>query len=389
MSDIATIKQQVQKTIDALAPGLKEISLSLHANPELAFEERESAKMLTDFLKQNGFQVEEGIAGLPTAFKAERRGARSRPNVTFLAEYDALPQTGHACGHNLIAAGSLGAAVGLAQACPDLPGKVSLTGTPAEEKGGGKIILAKAGIFDDVDAAMMVHPDCKTELVKRTLAMTSLRVSFKGKAAHAAASPHQGINALDAVILGFNAIGALRQQIKPDARIHGIITDGGQAPNIIPEHAAAAFFIRALDLDYLEELLARVKNCLSGAAQATGTAVVIEVDELVYAPFKPNYHLSDLYHHNLQALGVKADKCPETEGIASTDVGNVSQVVPTIHPSLEICGLEVAVHSPRFAEAAASEFAQERMLIAAKALAMTALDLFYTPEALKKVKKEF
>ncbi|MBI5788284.1 MAG: M20 family metallopeptidase [Candidatus Schekmanbacteria bacterium] len=382
------IKQKIQSAVHNLAPELIEISRYLHANPETSFQEHKAVARLTAYLDKQGFAVNTGIANLPTAFQAVY-GKQPSPAIAFLAEYDALPALGHACGHNLIAASSIGAAVALQQACPDLPGRILIIGTPAEEGGGGKILLARAGIFAGLDAAMMVHPDSRTELVKRTLAMTSIKVTFHGKAAHAAATPYQGVNALDAVILSFNAIGALRQQITPDARIHGIITDGGQAPNIIPERAVVVFYVRALDLAYFEELLGRVKNCLSAAALATGCTADIEVDELVYAPFKPNYSLSNIYKQNLQAFNIPITEGSETEGIASTDVGNVSRVLPTIHPSLVICEAGIPVHSPEFAQAAVSDWGQQRMLIAAQVMAMTAVDLLYNPETLIQVKSEF
>lgn len=389
MTDLTQIKQKVQQSINSLAHELIEISNYLHDHPELAFQEQKATHLLTHFLTEKGLQVEKNIANLSTAFIAKHKTDEQNPKIAFLAEYDALPQLGHACGHNLIAASSVGAAAGLIQACPDLPGQVILIGTPAEENGGGKIILDNAGIFNDLDVAMMVHPDSKTEMVKKTLAMASLKVSFKGKAAHAAATPHQGLNALDAVILSFNAIGALRQQIKSEARIHGIITDGGQAPNIIPEKAAAAFYVRALKMDYLEELVEKVKNCFQGAAQATGTTVEISINDLIYAPFKPNNTLAQLFQQNLQSFQIEEDQHSDKKTFGSTDIGNVSQRVPAIHPTIAICEQNLAVHTSQFVEAAATDFAHQRMIIAAKALAMTALDLFYQPKILTKIKAEF
>ena len=268
-------KDEVVKAVDRLAQELVATSRFLHQHPELAYEEWESARHLTDLLNAHGFEVTEGAGGLPTAFLAKTPDSRGTATVAFLAEYDALPSLGHACGHNLIAASSVGAALALQPLLPALGGQVVVIGCPAEEKGGGKIALAKAGLFAGIDAALLVHPSNRTELFKCALAMRALRVEFFGKSSHAAAAPHLGINALDAVLLAFTNLNALRQQLRDDARIHGVITDGGRAPNIIPDYATARFYIRALDLDYLRDLHRRVVACFEAAAQATGARVAI------------------------------------------------------------------------------------------------------------------
>lgn len=382
-------KQAVITEVERLKPELLEISRFLHANPELAFEEHQAVERLSRTMEKHGFTVERSVAGLATAFTASRASAEG-PTIAFLAEYDALPGLGHACGHNLIAAGSVGAALALKAALGEkVAGRVLVVGCPAEEKGGGKIPLVESGVFRSVDAAMLVHPSNRTEIVKKALGMRDVQVEFFGKASHAAATPHLGINALDAVILAFTNINALRQQIRPDARIHGIITHGGKAPNIIPDHAAALFYVRALDMTYLEELYQKVLGCFEAAAMATGTRHQVKRAGSDYHPHKVNYALGDLFRKNLEVLGVPVDQGPEDQDLGSTDVGNVSQVVPTVQPMIAICGPSVACHMPEFAVASASRAGEEGMLLAATAMALTGLDLLRDGDALRRVKQDF
>jgi len=381
-------KQALIKEVERLKPELLEISRFLHANPELAFEEHKAVERLSRTMEKHGFSVERSVAGLDTAFTASRASAEG-PTIAFLAEYDALPGLGHACGHNLIAAGSLGAALALKAALGEVDGRVLVVGCPAEEKGGGKIPLVDSGVFQGVDAAMLVHPSNRTEIVKRALGMRDVQVEFFGKASHAAATPHLGRNALDAVILAFNNVNALRQQIRPDARIHGIITHGGKAPNIIPDHAAALFYVRALDMAYLEELYQKVLGCFEAAAMATGTRHQVKRAGSDYHPHKINYALAELFRKNLEALGTQVDQGPEDQDLGSTDVGNVSQAVPTVQPMIAICGPSVACHMPEFAVASASRAGEEGMLLAATAMALTGLDLLRDRDALRRVKQEF
>ncbi|HSB71844.1 MAG TPA: M20 family metallopeptidase [Candidatus Methylomirabilis sp.] len=381
------IKKQVQNEVDRLAPDLLAVSRFLHVNPELAYEEHQAAELLSGVLQENGFAVERGMADLTTAFTG--LVGSGGPRIAFLAEYDALPGLGHACGHNLIGTASLGAALAVRTILDRVQGEVLLVGCPAEEKGGGKIPLVEAGVFDGTDAAMLVHPSNRTEMVKLALGMRELTVEFFGKASHAAAAPEQGVNALDAVVIGYTAVGALRQQVRPDARIHGIITHGGQAPNIIPDYAAARFYVRALDLAYMEELFRRVVACFEAAAQATGCRVKIASASKDYHPYKPVYRLAEMFQRNLESLGGTVDQGPVDRELGSTDVGNVSQVIPTIQPMLQICPREVTCHMAAFAEAAASETGHRAMLQAAKAMAMTAVDLLTDPKALEQVAAEF
>lgn len=385
--DVPSLKQRVQAEVDRLTPDLLATSRFLHANPELAYEEYRAAEHLTAILEQHGFAVTRGVAGLPTAFTA--RTGSGKPCIAFLAEYDALPGLGHACGHNLIGTASVGAALAVKAILDAVPGEILVVGCPAEEKGGGKIPLVEAGVFAGTDVAMLVHPSNRTEMVKLALGMREITVEFFGKASHAAASPEQGINALDAVVLGYTAISALRQQVRSDARVHGIITHGGQAPNIIPDYAAARFYVRALDLTYLEDLCRRVVACFEAAAQATGCRVKISPAGKDYHPYKPVYALAGLFQHNLESLGEPVDQGPVDKELGSTDVGNVSQVVPTIQPMLQISPREVTCHMAAFTEAAISDAGHRGMLLAAKAMAMTAMDLLAEPATLARVVGEF
>jgi amidohydrolase len=384
---VQSLKQRVQAEVDRLTPDLLATSRFLHANPELAYEEHRAAERLTAILEEHRLAVTRGVAGLPTAFTA--RAGSGRPRIALLAEYDALPGLGHACGHNLIGTASLGAALAVKAILDLVPGEVLVVGCPAEEKGGGKIALVEAGVFAGADAAMLVHPSNRTEIVKLALGMRELAVEFFGKASHAAASPEQGINALDAIVLSYTGVSALRQQVRPDARIHGIITHGGQAPNIIPDYAAARFFVRALDLPYLETLSRRVVACFEAAAQATGCRVRITPAGCDYHPYKPAYVLAELFQRNLEALGEVVDQGPVDRELGSTDVGNVSQVVPTIQPMLQISPREVTCHMAAFADAAISDAGHRGMLQAAKAMAMTAVDLLVEPAHLAHVTSEF
>ena len=387
--EIVRLKEQIATQIEGMRNELIHLSRDLHAQPEVAFKEHQSAERLTIFLEKEGFSIEEGIGQLPTAFKATWEKFPG-PSVAFLAEYDALPGMGHGCGHNLIATSSLGAAVALKRAAPELGGRISVFGTPAEEGGGGKILLIERGIFTDVDAAMMVHPSNRTRLSMRFLAMANLKMAFTGKAAHAAVAPHLGINALDAVILTYNNINALRQQLQEDARVHGIITDGGKAPNIIPARAEAWFYVRSRERGYLDEILEKMKDCAQGAAQATGCQLDLTVEPLVYHPFRSNRALAELFQKNLAFLGIEASHpLPEEAAPGSSDIGNLSDIIPTIHPELAISPPDVVIHTPAFAQAAISEESDRWLLSAAKAMAMTALDIFLIPEKLEEIQREF
>lgn len=382
---VAEIKTRIYETIDKLEPKLVDLSLRIHRHPETKFEEYNASRWLARAAEEAGFAIEMPIAELETAFRATYSGSEEGPVVAFLAEYDALPKLGHACGHNLIAAASLGAALGMQMAMDHVPGTLQLIGTPAEEGGGGKVILAAAGVFDDVDVAMMFHPSSRTILWKHALARRKLFIEFFGKSAHAASHPEKGVSALDATLLTFQNINALREHIVDDARIHGIITDGGDAPNIVPDYSASLFYIRALNDDTCDELLERVRNCARAAALATGAKVKMDTQG-AYRSLRTNMPLAEAFKANLEALGWTFADFDPTAHIGSTDMGDVSYITNTIHPYLSIGPEDLVGHSTEFAEAAASEKGHRAMIDAAKALAATATDVLLRPSLLESVK---
>lgn len=385
--DIEQLKKGVVNEIESSRDRLKELALLIHANPELGFKEENAAKWLAGYLEGSGFSVENGICQLPTSFKASY--GKGKPVIGILAEYDALPELGHACGHNLIATAAVGAGVAAKVAVDELGGTVMVIGTPAEELYGGKIIMCEREGFNELDAAMMVHPGTTDIATTRALACQTLDVEFFGKASHAAGKPEEGINALEAMILSFNAIDALRQHIRSTARIHGVITHGGEAANIVPSYSAGNFIVRAADIAYLDELKERVLNCFNGAAKATGAEMKFKWDNVCYAPMRNNLPLAGLYLDNMKTLGRDVSLEETRQGFGSTDMGNVSQLVPGIHPIVAIAGEEVLGHSPEFTVAAASERGIEGMLDAGKAMAMTVTDVLSDPEIQNKIKNEF
>jgi len=385
--NVKKLKDSVTGEVEAHRHQLRDLSLKIHSSPELGFQEVKAAAWLSQYMEENGFHVERGICELPTAFRGSY--GQGKPAIAILAEYDALPKLGHACGHNLIAGCAVGAAVASKSAIDQLGGSVLVIGTPAEELYGGKIIMAERGAFDKVDMAMMVHPDTHDAATTQALACLGLEVEFFGKAAHAAAQPETGINALEAMLLSFTAINSLRQHIKDKARIHGIITDGGEAANVVPAHSAGSFLVRAEDDAYLDELKERVLDCFVGAATATGARLEYQWGKVLYAPMRNNLTLARLFRQNMQSLGRRMLLYDPTEAFGSTDMGNVSQIVPGIHPHVAIAPKEVVGHSPEFAAAAASEAGIQGMLDAARALAMTVVDLVASPEIVIKVKREF
>jgi amidohydrolase len=385
---MSTAKDLIGQAVDRLAGDLDQLSQRIHENPELGYQEVKAAGWLADFLAGQGFGVERGVAGVETAFRATLETGPG-PTIGILCEYDALPAIGHACGHNVIAASGAGAGAALAAVRERLPkGRVQVIGTPAEEGGGGKVRLIRGGVFAGVDAAMMIHGFDRWVLHQDLLGIVRVGFEFTGKAAHASADPWEGINALDGVILTFNNIGMLRQQIRPDARIHGIVTNGGSAPNIIPEFAAATFYVRAARLDYLRELHQRVIACAEGAARATGCALKVAELDYPYEPLKRNDTLLDLFRANMRALGVV--ESPEVKDrLGSSDVGNVSQVIPTIQPFMKIAPEGTPIHSRAFEAAAASPLARQGTLAAAKAMALTTLDLLADPALVRRAQDEF
>jgi len=323
-----------------------------------------------------------------TAFRATIETGEG-PTVAILCEYDALPGIGHACGHNIIATSGAGAGAALAAVKGQLPkGRIQVIGTPAEEGGGGKIKLIKAGVFRDVDAAMMIHGFDRTLLHQDLLGIARATLEFKGKASHASADPWEGVNALDACVQTYNAVSMLRQQVRPDCRIHGVITSGGAAPNIIPEYAAAVFYVRAPAIETMWDLYRRVIACAEGAAKASGCELAVTHHDSVYEPMKSSRVLLDLFKANMTSVGLaEGQPIPDRKG--SSDVGNVSQVLPTIQPMIGITPEGMAIHTRDFADAAVKPLARQGMVAAAKTMAMTTFDLLADPARVKAAKKEF
>jgi amidohydrolase len=388
MSDIDSLKRQVMDAVDARRDELVRIADTIHAHPEVAFEEYESAALLSGALEENGFVVERQVAGLETSFVATLGDHHDGPRIAFLAEYDALPGLGHACGHNLIAAIALGAGLAMKSVLPNLGGAIQVIGTPAEEGGCGKGIMVRAGVFDGLDAAMMIHPSWRNMTRRRSLTSFKVEVEFYGRSAHAGAGPDQGINALDAMVAMFGAIGLLRQQLRDDARVHGIITHGGDAPNIIPEYTSARLGVRAEDTAYATEVLEKVRACAEAGALATGARLEFKVGDVFYESILPNPVLADLVDANMAALGIEVRLPEPKERMGSTDMGNVSQVVPALHPYIDISPGGVG-HTAAFAEASRSPAGHEAMIVAAKVLAMTAVDLIAVPGKVAKVHEAF
>src|SRR6058998_918518 len=386
---MTALKDTIAGAIDRLGDDLEKLSRRINDNHELGYQEVQAAAWLTDFLAGQGFKVERAVAGVETAFRATLETGEG-PTIAILCEYDALPAIGHACGHNAIATAGVGAGAGLAAVRHQLPkGRIHVIGTPAEEGGGGKVKLIRAGVFEDVDAAMMVHGFDQWVGHMDLLGIVRVGFEFTGKASHAAADPWDGVNALDAAIQTYNSVSMLRQQLRPDARIHGIITHGGAAPNIIPEFAAATFYVRSLNLDYMWELQKRVIKCAEGAAKATGCELrVVEHRDTVYQPMKRNATLLEAFRANLRTFGVS--ESPELKDrLGSSDIGNVSQVIPAIQPMVKIAPDGTPIHSRAFEAAAKSALAREGMLTAAKAMALTALDLLADPSLVGKAQAEF
>ena len=388
MDELTALKDRVCRELDAMRDSLGTLSRQIYENPEIGFEERKALQWVSAFLRESGFSVEPGTAGIETAFRAEVRGQKDRPNVALLAEYDALKGLGHACGHNLICSASVGAAAALHRAAPHLPGTLTVLGTPAEEGGGGKVIMVDRGVFNGIDAAMMFHPSRDNWWVRGALAAQPLSMKFRGRPAHAAAMPERGINALNALLLTFHAIDSLRQHVPPDVRIHGIITHGGDAPNIVPAYAEAEFLVRAARRKTLDAVMIKVKRCADAGAAATGATVEME-EGLAYAERNNNRVLAGLFGENMRRLGIDGDEPPASGGVGSSDIGNVSMVVPAIHPYLKIVDGDVSGHTSEFREAAGSARGLETMLNAAKGLAMTVLDVMYRPNALERMRAEF
>ncbi|MDO4926270.1 MAG: M20 family metallopeptidase [Turicibacter sp.] len=369
-----------------------QISHQIHQNPEIANEEYFACQILSDTLKDAGFDVTVNVAGHETGFVARKAPAKPGPVIGILAEYDALAGLGHGCGHNIIGTSSVAAGCALAQIIDEVGGEVVVFGTPAEEggdNGSAKGSFVREGLFKDVDVCMMIHPGNKTTVTAPSLANHPIEFEFLGRPAHASGYPEKGINALDAMIVFYNAVNALRQQVTPDVRIHGIITHGGDAPNIIPEYTKARFYVRANTIKTCEEVTERVIKAAEGAALSTGctlkhTTYQNIVEDLIYYP-----KFNELFEEIATKLGHQVEALDPRGSRGSTDAGNVSQVVPTIHPSLKICEPSVAGHTKEFKEAAISKQGDQAVLDSAEILARISLELLLDSQKLKAIKEEF
>ncbi|GMK39014.1 amidohydrolase [Paenibacillus sp. CCS19] len=384
-----SMKTVIFNTIDQNAEHWTSMSLDIGAHPELGHEEFRSSALLAEELEKHGFTVERGTLDLPTAFIATYDSGKPGPTAAFLCEYDALPEIGHACGHHIIGVMGVAAAVGLKSVINETGGVIRVYGTPAEETKGAKVTMAEAGLFDDCSFALMAHPYHAYEKSGESLAMDAVQFEFFGKTAHAAANPHDGINALDAVIQLFNALNALRQQVRSDARLHGIIDAGGQAPNIIPDYASAKFYFRSADRAYTNELTQRALRCAEGAALQTGCTLKTNAYEYSYDELRTNETLSGLFSANLIEGGVPSDAIQSGKDNGSLDLGNVSTRCPAIHPYVQVVDQPYQLHTTEFRDAAMQPRAMQGLLFGAKVLAATAYDVCADPALLRQVREEF
>jgi amidohydrolase len=380
-----TKKENIKDAVEKRSLEMKELSLKIHQYPELSFQEYQAQKWLIAPLEEAGFQIEKGLSSLETSFRATWDNGEG-PTIAFLAEYDALPKIGHACGHNIIGTSAVGAALALKDAVPDLPGKILVIGTPAEEEGGGKILMANDGVFDDVDAAMLCHPNKKTWVLRGGLACVDATIQFFGKQAHASSAPEKGISALEALITSYNSINALRQFFTDDVRISGIITHGGEATNVVPDFTEAKFLMRAATVKGLEKVRQKIYHAVNHATEAMGATCKI-TEGLIYAERNNNLALAEIFQRNLESMGIEVSDPPTLGGLGSSDIGNVGQVTATIHPYIQIGN--ASTHTPEFAALAGSEDGMKGLIQAIKALAMTAYDLIDNPASLQQVRKEF
>lgn len=387
--ELHEIRSRMMERIDALADDLVAVSREIHAHPELAYEERFAHDLLTSVLERQGVDVTRGACEMPTAFVA---GAGVEgPTVAICCEYDALPGIGHACGHNVIAAAGLGAGLAAATVAGDAGGRVRILGTPAEEGGAGKVLMAERGALDGVAAAMMVHPASADLAAMDAIAAAMFDVRYHGKAAHAAAAPHEGRNALDAAVLGYVNVAALRQHIRSSERVHGVFTNGGDKANIVPERASAHWMVRAARATSLGPLKERVLACLEAGATAAGCRMEHQGTAPDYADMVDNPALLGLYAANSETLGRPLGEAatPDERVVGSTDMGNVSYLVPSIHPMIKVAPAGVPIHSEAFAGHACSEAADRAVIDGARAMALTVADLWARPGALEEVRAAF
>jgi len=387
MPDLENLKKKALEKVENLKSKAIDMSDFIFDNPELSQKEFKAVEYLEVNLKEHGFSFEKNAGGLETAFRAEFSTGKPGPTIAFIAEYDALPKMGHACHHHIIAASSVFSAIALSKIKEDLKGNIVVFGTPAEELMDAKGMMIKAGAFKGIDACLMFHGGERNNSKLIVLAVNGLEFTFNGKAAHAAAAPHKGINALDGVILLFNAINALRQQIKEDVRIHGNVIKGGVAVNIIPDIASARFYIRAQQRGYLNEVVKKVINCAKGAELQTGSKLEISIFEDPGNDLLRNENLISEFEKNFTEIGGKMDAEPFLLG--SSDIGNLSYGLPVLHPMMQTAEKDNALHTDSILEFGKSDFAHNGMVMGMKAIVMTAVKTFIDDEFLSNVKKEF
>jgi len=384
-------KEKANEIINGLKKDLYDISADLCAHPEVAYEEVRSARILREYLDSHGFDVEEALGGIETAFRAQAGTDEKGPKFAFVAEYDALPEVGHGCAHNLIAAGAIGAAIGVAGVLKtsDLTGIIQVIGAPAEEYTlgkSGKIRLLEAGVFNTLDVSLMFHPFSETSVIMNDLGFTVLDAKFQGKGAHAAVDPHNGLNALDGVVLTYNALSLLRQQVKSEARIHIIITEGGSAVNVIPDTAALRVMLRSHEVSYLEELERKTINCIEGAAKGTASQANPEKLTTVLST-NFNRTLYDIVADNFQLFGEEL-KIPESMNFSS-DFGNVTHALPAFAFTIKTHRAGIPWHSVEVRDESTSDIAIRGVMIAAKVMAMSAIDIMLNPDRIADMREEF
>ena len=377
------VRDKIISRIDDNADKIKDLCLWIYEHPEVSAQEHGAARKISAFMRERGFSVEEQLCGMETAFVAVKKNGAG-PKISFIAEYDALPGSGHSCGHHLITGMSVGAAIGLAAALESFPGTVALFGTPGEETGYGKPFLIERGAFDGVDAAMMIHPHALTSVCPEIITVGGIDFSFTGRAAHAGATPYRGVNALDAVVLLYNNVNALRQQLKDGTRIHGIILEAGDVANTIPDKGKVRLQFRAKELDYFEEVVAKVVRCAKAAALATGCGLAYEHCEPTCFGMSSNKRLAQLFKEQLDSFGIEENATQVMLG--SSDIGNLSQILPSLHPLLKMTENGEELHTGDFLRASVKPFALERIALGAKILALTGLTLLESPELCEQLK---
>jgi len=391
MSDLVAQKEAVIKAVDSLSSRIIEVSETIHANPELGLNEYKASGLLSSELAEHGFKVERGIAGLPTAFKATLTKNGDSPNLTYLAEYDALPQIGHGCGHNIIGTSAVFAGIALSTLLDDLNGKITVFGTPDEEGCGGKIPIIKAGFFDDVDIAVMNHPWNYTSPWMPSVGIASLRIEFTGKSAHYS-TPHRGVNALDGLVLTFASLNGLRHGFRHDVVYGYTVDQGGVSPSIIPEKASGRLWIKSTDLRNLNEVVKRFEAGAKGIADSLGAQVAIEHEYPLFEESIPNLTLIEAVSRNFTRLGIPFKSSQETSRslvYASTDYGNVSHVVPSVSAAITLGPDTLSAHTPEFAKAAISTRGKEALLEITKVMAMTGVDVLGSRDVFAGAKTEF